>query len=159
VAFSKTYQHLSGRGCCAVPSTCLVTWYISCLLKAGGKAGVLLWGLCGRIFGGHLSSEPLTPVKFKKFWHSLLYILVILTSPQSNSRTARRSSADKTISKLPVLHSSRMLTPPLCESNTAAAGGPIWEGACVFSSYIFADEFRVYPHFDLEPDYIIRKGI
>ena len=58
----------------------------------------------------------------------------IETSPQSNSRTSRRSSADKTNSKLPVSHSSRsrMLTPPLCESNMAAAGGPIWEGACVF---------------------------
>jgi len=27
------------------------------------------------------------------------------------------------------------------------------------SSYVFADEFRVNPHFDLEFDYIIRKGI
>jgi len=27
------------------------------------------------------------------------------------------------------------------------------------SSCVFADEFRVNPHFDLEPDYIIRKGI
>jgi len=26
-------------------------------------------------------------------------------------------------------------------------------------SYVFADEFRVNPHFDLEPDYVIRKGI
>jgi len=51
------------------------------------------------------------------------------------------------------------VTPPLCESNMAAAGSLIWEGACVVSSYVFADEFRVNPHFDLEPDYITRKGI
>jgi len=30
--------------------------------------------------------------------------------------------------------------------------------ACV-KSYVFAHEFRVIPQFDLEPDYIIRKGI
>jgi len=54
------------------------------------------------------------------------------TSPQSNSRTARRSSADKTNSKLPVSHSCSMLTPPLCTSNMAAASGHIRQGACVF---------------------------
>jgi len=53
-----------------------------------------------------------------------------------------------------------MLTPPLCESNMAALLLAARFGKELrVSSYVFADEFRVNPHFHLEPDYITKKGI
>jgi len=42
---------------------------------------------------------------------------------------------------------------------TAARGPLLQEARVCLELYVFAHEFRVNPHFDLEPDYIIRKGI
>jgi len=111
-----------------------------------------------------------------------------LTSPpQCNLRRARRSSADKTSSKLLGLHSPSMLSPfktSLAESDSARLGTrrtrlymPLYAvyrskmSACYSYSLhgriamlrlfccVFALEFLFNPQFNLEPDYIIRKPI
>jgi len=85
-------------------------------------------------------------------------------------RKARRSSAHKKNSKLLVSHISRNLghglpncidcTRALLQAyNMAAFSWPLVVRFVVLLADVFADEFRVNPHFDLEPDYITRKGI
>jgi len=87
----------------------------------------------------------------------------LITSPQSNLRRARRSSADKTNSKLLGSHSPSMLT----VRSTSCIWPPRravlllmsqWR-CCVCFVTFFSHEFLFKPHFDLEPDYITRKGI
>jgi len=118
----------------------------------------------------------------KKFWrnspiggnsHTFCTLWVNLTkwtSPQSHLRKARRSSAYKKNSKLldphspiksrssPRLLSLTALTAPV---PCAAANGGLLIMAAEKPQFscIFAREFRVNPKFDLQPVYVIRKGI
>jgi len=106
--------------------------------------------------------------------------------PQSNLRRARRFSADKTSSKLLGLHSPSMLSPfktSRAESDSAGLGDSAYASICRcmvcrckmspghsyslhgpiamlrLFCYVFAREFLFNLQFDLEPDYIVRKGI
>jgi len=90
-------------------------------------------------------------------------IWITTTSPQSNLRRVRCSSADKMNSKLLGSHSSRMLTVRSRSCIWPPCSGALslmlqWT-CCVCFAIFFAHEFLFNPHFDLEPDYIIRKGI
>jgi len=94
------------------------------------------------------------------------YWIWVITSHQSNLRRERRSSADKTSSKLLGSHSPSMLT---VRSRSMLKYGRRASHRIVITTdavgvlrlfwYIFAHEFLFNPHFDLEPDYIIRKGM
>ena len=88
--------------------------------------------------------------------------VLTITSPQSHLRKARRSSAHKKNSKLldphsPIKYRPTSTAPVPC---AAANGGLlIMAAAKPQFSCVFAREFRVNPKFDLEPVYVIRKGI
>ena len=95
------------------------------------------------------------------FFHILFHVL---TSPQSNLRRARRSSTDRTSSKLLGSHSPSMLTvrsrSMLRYGRRASQRYHYCHSGCVaFVLIHFAHEFLFNPHFDLKPHYIIRKGI
>jgi len=89
------------------------------------------------------------------------YLRECITSPQSNLRRARRSSADKTNSKLLGSHSPSMLTVKSrsCIWPQRRAALSLLLQWCCVCFVTFLHEFLFNPHFDLEPDYIIRKGI
>jgi len=94
------------------------------------------------------------------------FTLLTTSPPQSNLRTARRSSADKMSSKLLRSHSPSMLSPWLgvcvrmpmyayCTKNDCFCA-QAYRHLCLFCC-VFALEFLFNPQFDLEPDYVIRK--
>jgi len=96
-------------------------------------------------------------------WHPPSWATTLVTSPQSNLRRARHASADKTNSKLLGSHSPIMLTVRSRSCIWPPRSTPLsllsqWM-CCILFCYIFAYEFLFNPHFDLEPSYIIRKGI
>jgi len=99
-----------------------------------------------------------------EMWSHTIYacLSVPLTSFQSNLRRTHRCSADKTNSKLLGLHSFSMLTVKSRSCMAAAQGSviaPVAVEVLRLFCYIISHEFLFNPHFDLEPDYIIRKGI
>ena len=92
----------------------------------------------------------------------LIVSVQIVTSPQSHLRKARRSSVHKKNSKLldphsPIKYRPTSTAPVPC----AAANGGLLIMAAEKAQFscVFAREFRVNPKFDLEPVYVIRKGI
>ena len=105
------------------------------------------------------------PTKYFQQWLSSK-----TTSPQSHLRKAHRSSADKKNSKLLELHSpvKSRSSPNYIDCaravrrcwNMAVAWWPPakWQLWCLLWC-VFALGFLFNPQFDLEPDYIIRKGI
>jgi len=93
-----------------------------------------------------------------------LIVIGLETSPQSNLRRARRSSVDKTSSKLLGSHSPSMLT-VRCRSMLKYGRRASQRYCYCCSRHVafvlihFCTWISLQPHFDLEPDYIIRKGI
>jgi len=95
----------------------------------------------------------------------------ITSPPQSNLRKARRSSADKTSSKLLRSHTPSMLSSWLgvsayasvCRCTRTAAKWLLFAHGRIAILHlfwcIFALGFLCNPQFDLEPDYIIRKPL
>jgi len=90
---------------------------------------------------------------------ALLNFSKVITSTQSNLRRAHCSLADKTNSKLLGSHSPSMLT-----VRFRSCIWPPRSVALLLLSHCrccicFVTFFLFNPHFDLEPDYIIRKAI